>query len=237
MRRLLFALAVPSLMAQQMAPPASDLEHVLEGYYSTLGGLAKLKATKSRRVEGHFEGIGSPVTYVQTNERPNHYWLVTTSGPERRLKFFDGKNGYEVLATGLRRELHPDEVRELEPDFDGPLVDAQAKGHRLSYGGLMPLGYGRAQVIRATLADGELRTYWFDAANFRLLKQLTKRMVQNNVVETELVFSDFHDIEGRTVPFKVTAATPGQAPRYTVVVDRMSFDGPLDVPSMPMPAK
>ncbi|HJW08716.1 MAG TPA: hypothetical protein VJ483_03730 [Holophagaceae bacterium] len=232
MRRLLLALAVPSLLAQQ-GMPATTLDQVLEGYYGTLGGLAKLKATKTRRVEGHFEGLGSPVSYVQINERPNHCWLVTTNGPDRRLKLFDGKEGWEVLAAGPRRQLMPEEIADLEPDFDGPLVDAQVKGHRLSFGGLMPLGYGRAYVVRGVLANGETQTIWFDAVTFHRLKQVTKRMVQSNVIETEMLFSDYRDVEGRSMPFKVTVGTPGQAPRYSVVVDSMAFDKPVDVPSMP----
>lgn len=233
MRRMLLALAVPPLVAQQPAMPATTLDQVLEGYYGTLGGLAKIKATRTRRAEGHFEGLGSPVSYVQIHERPNHCWLVTTSGPDRRIKFFDGKEGWEVLALGPRRQLMSAEIDELEPDFDGPLVDAQAKGHRLSSGGLQPLGYGRAYVVKAALANGETQTIWFDSVNFHRLKQVTRRLIESNLIETEMLFSDYREVDGRSMPFKVTVGTPGQAPRYSVVVDSLSFDKPVDVPSMP----
>jgi hypothetical protein len=233
MRRLMFLLVLPSLAAQQPA----DLDQVLQGYYATQGGLAKLKAMKTRRVEGHFEGLGGPVSYIQINERPDHYWLETLSGPERRFKLFDGKMGWEVLPTGVRRQLLPGEVAELEPDFDGPLVDAQSKGHRLVYGGSVPVGYGRAHVIKASLANGDQKTFWFDAQSFRIQKVLTKRLFQGAPVETEMSFSDYRDVDGRAVAFKVGVATPGQAPRFSVVVDRVAFDGPVELPGLPAPLK
>ena len=240
MRRLALLLAVPSLLAQQPAAsmPATTLDQVLQGYYATLGGIEKIHATKTRRVEGHFEGLPTAVSYIQTNERPNHYWLLTINGPERRLKVFDGKEGWEVLAVGPRRRLLPEEITELEVDFDGPLVDPKAKGHQLDFQGMAPLGYGRAYKVRAALAGGETRTLWFDAQNFHLVKQLTRRPAPgSNWVETETVFSDFRDVEGRSVPFKVSVATPGSAPRFSVVVDSMKFDAPVEVPGMPAPQK
>ncbi len=234
MRPLIAALAVLPMLAQQ---PDPALDAVLQGWYATQGGLAKMKATRTRRVEGHFEGLTAPASYVQTNERPNHYWLETTSGPDRRVKVFDGKNGFEVNALGLRRQLMPEEIDELDTDFDGPLVDAQAKGIRLQLLGTQPLGYGRADAVKALLPGGEVRTFWFDVQTHHLLRQVNRRLIQDQLIETEIKYSDFHTVDGREMAFKVVAGPLGQPPAYTVVVDAMSFDKPVEVPSLPMPPK
>ncbi|HJU84814.1 MAG TPA: hypothetical protein VJ600_11425 [Holophagaceae bacterium] len=235
MRRPLIAvLAVLPMLAQQ---PDPALDQVLQGWYGTQGGLAKMKATRTRRVEGHFLGLTAPASYVQTNERPNHYWLETTSGPDRRMKVFDGRSGFEVTALGLRRQLMPEEIADLETDFDGPLVDAQAKGIRLQYLGAQPLGYSKADVVKASLPGGEVRTFYFDVQTHRLVRQVMRRLIQDQLIETEVRFSEFRTVDGRDLAFKVVTGPLDQPPAYTVVVDAISFDKPVETPSLPTPPK
>jgi hypothetical protein len=145
--RLPILFAAPSLLGAQAPsvlppdPASMTVDQVLAKYFDAQGGLAKLKAVQSRHITGHIEGLPDPISFDQLNARPDRIRLETRTESKDapasdQIKTYDGKAGWAWSNTETARVMEPEEVKVLDADFDGPLVDAAAKGNKVEFKGL-----------------------------------------------------------------------------------------------------
>ena len=115
--------------------PAGDLEQVLAVHYDAKGGLEKLRALHTMKVEGSI--------YSKSNETPFTLWvkdgkcrLELSINKNRIIKIFDGVRGWQInplLDSSGFQPLTPSETLHLRSytDIAGLLVDWRDKGHRI----------------------------------------------------------------------------------------------------------
>ncbi|HEU4951450.1 MAG TPA: hypothetical protein VFT46_05835 [Holophagaceae bacterium] len=218
MRLLPLLLTAGLLQAQApvpAAPPSPSapltLDQVLAKCFDAQGGLARLKAIQARRIQGHIEGLSQPITFDQLNARPDRIRLVTTlealpAAPgtagvpaSTQIKTYDGKTGWAWSNTESPRKLAPEEVQVLDADFDGPLVDAEAKGNRIEYLGEQTFQNQQALVLKVTLKDKRVQTLYLDPKTYLKFAQVNGE----GKAGTELDFWDYQQVQGIPIAFTV----------------------------------
>src|ERR1017187_10920338 len=103
------------------------------------GGMEKMKAIKTLRMTGKFEGGGGFTASVgQENQRPSLIRRTFTLQGMSVVQAYDGAAGWQIQPFGGKKDpelLGEDDLRDLllDADFEGPLVDYQAKGSTGEY--------------------------------------------------------------------------------------------------------
>lgn len=246
MRLPALLLASTLLSAQgQPAPPPADpssmtLDQVLAKCFAAQGGLAKLKAVRSRHLTGHIEGLPDPVTFDQLNARPDRIRLETRTEAKAaapgvaavpaadQVKTYDGKTGWAWSSTDAPRVLEPEEVKVLDADFDGPLLDAETKGNRVQYLGLQDFQNQKALVLKVTLKDKRVQTMYLDPKTFLKFAQVNGE----GKAGVELDFWDYQEVDGLSMAYTVIIGP------VSVRVDKIVLNVPVtDADFQPPAAK
>ena len=224
---ILAAQAIPT--SPPMDPASMTLDQVLARCFEAQGGLARLKAIHSRRITGHIEGLPDAISFDQLNARPNRIRLETHTDAKAatpdaaavpastQVKTFDGKVGWAWSDTEGARVMAPEEIQVLDADFDGPLVDAAAKGNRIQYLGVKTFQNQKAIVLKVTLKDKRVQTLYFDPKTFLKFSQVNGE----GKAAVELDFWDYQEVEGLPMAYTVIIGP------VSVRVDKITLNPPV----------
>lgn len=242
---LLTLLAVPALLAQ--APPAAPqltLEQVLAKHFEAQGGLAKMKAVKSRRVVAKLVGAPVEITVTEQAKRPASFREDVLVQGQTQSSAYDGKAGWRVnpfAGYGGSKAPEPMTADELasaqdRADMDGALVDWAAKGHTVELAGTESVDGSPAYKLKVTLKSGNREEIYLDADSFLEVKELNTTKVRGQEIKQEVVMGDYKEVDGLMVPFSLEVGMPGSPQRMKVQVQKVELNIPLDDAQFAMPA-
>jgi hypothetical protein len=83
------------------------------------------------------------------------------------INAYDGTTGWKIEPWQGKKDPEPlgeEEMKQIleDSDFDGPLVNYQAKGNKVEYVGMEPVEGTDAFKLKLTLANGDVRYYYMD---------------------------------------------------------------------------
>jgi hypothetical protein len=135
---------------------------------------------------------------------------------------FAGKNAPEPMSA--------EEVKDAvnEADFDGPLVDAKAKGNVIELNGTEKVEGRDAYILKVTHKDGQVSAYSFDTKTFLLVKWSGVDTVSGEEVTRETYFRDYREVGGLKFAFELVSNTPGADVTQRIVVDKIEVDPQID---------
>ena len=238
-------LLIPGLLAAQAPPGAPPdpatmtLDQVLSKIYDAQGGLAKLKAIQSKRILGHIEGLPDPISFDQLNARPDRIRLTTKTAAKAasegvpavpaatQVKTFDSRTGWAWSDTEAPRVLEPEEIKVLDSDFDGPLVDSAAKGIKVDYLGVQTFQNQKALTLKVTFKDKRVQTMYFDPKSFLKFSQVNGE----GKAGTELDYWDYQEVDGIPMAYTVIIGP------VSVRVDKILLNVPVSDADFQPPAK
>src|SRR6267154_541492 len=132
------------------------------------GGMEKMKAIKTLRMTGRFEGGGGFTASVgQENERPNLIRQTFTLQGMTAVQAYDGTTGWQIQPFGGKKDpelMGENDLRDiqLDADFDAPLVDYKEKGNTVEYLGHDIVDGDDALRLKVTLKNGDIVYYYLD---------------------------------------------------------------------------
>jgi len=138
--RKLFLIFVALGVAGGPAPrslSAQSADSLIAKYIQASGGLARIQALQSLRRTGKYTGGGGfEAVVVQENKRPNSVREEFSLQGMTGINAYDGQSGWKIEPWNGKRDpesLGEDEMHGIldDADFDGPLVNYQAKGNRV----------------------------------------------------------------------------------------------------------
>jgi len=221
MRRLSIILAI--LAATSLSAQTAD--EIIAKYIQTVGGMDRIQAVKTLRRTGKFTGGGgfeAPV--VELNKRPNKVRQEITIQGLSGATTYDGSTGWKLEPWEGKKDIESLGEEELkgiieDSDFDGPLVNYQAKGNKVEYVGMEPVDGTDTYKLRVTLANGDVRNYYMDADYYVPIKIDTKRMVRGAEREYETTLGDYKQVGGWYLPHSVQTNAKGSQNRATTTYD------------------
>lgn len=163
------ALGIPSVL------PAQSAEEILARHIQARGGSERIKAIQSVKITRTVVTQFSELEVVILKKRPQSF-RVEQSAPGQP-PVFRAVTPAAVwdLAGGKLTNRTPqaaNEARDLDGDFDGPLVDWKEKGHTVALAGREALPGAEAFKIGVTTRNGVARTFYIDAATY-LVRRIT----------------------------------------------------------------
>jgi hypothetical protein len=237
------AMAVLVALAAPAQAPALSADQVIAKHLEARGGLARLRAIQSLRITSRLgvaelPSVGEwkrPMAYRQTVKVQGMDWI----------RAFDGKSGWTInpfSGYGGFKEpqpLNPEQLRaiELTADLDGPLVDWQAKGHKVAYLGTEDVDGGLAHKLKVTLKNGDQVTYFLDADSWMSIKEITRRVVRGTEEESETVLGNYEATGGVYFPRLIQEGEKGSDEKQAVTIEKVEINPDLSMDRFTMPAK
>jgi len=238
-RRLLSGLAVGVLIALPVS--AQTVDEIIAKNLQAKGGLQKIKAVQTARMSGTMTvGPGMEAPFVIEFKRPNQMRLDFTLQGMTGTQAYDGKTGWMLMPFSGRKDPEPmptEALKEVEEqaDFDGPLVDYQAKGHKVEFVGKEKVEGSDAYKLKVTLKNGDIRYIYLDADQYLEIRVESKTMVRGTEIETTTSIGDYKEVGGLMVPHAMETTQAGSPQSRKVTIEKIELNVPIDDARFKMP--
>ncbi|HZD96203.1 MAG TPA: hypothetical protein VE133_18220 [Candidatus Sulfotelmatobacter sp.] len=206
------------------------------------GGIEKMKAIKSLRMTGRFENGGFRATIGQESKRPEMLRETFTVQGMTQIQAYDGSSAWQISPFGGRKDpemLGEDDARPLieAADFDGPLVDAQAKGNKIEYLGHDQVDGDDAYKLKVTLKNGDIYYYYLDPDTYIEIQIERQTFIRGSVRENVIVLGSYKPVNGVMFPFSIESG-PKNNPnvRGKVTMSKIEANAPIDDGTFKMPS-
>ena len=229
-------------------PETLTAEEIVAKVLAARGGLEKAKAVQAERITGTI--YFNPELYgpfLAEFKRPLKMHNEVTIQNKTVVRSFNGKDAGWVTNPFVGKDapepMSVDEMKDAfnEADFDGPLVDAKAKGNSIELAGTEKVEGRDTYILKVTHKDGQVSSYSFDTKTFLLAKWSGADAVNGEPVTRETFFRDYRDVNGLKFAFELISNTPGAEVTQRIVVEKIELDPQIDEarfgkPPTPAPA-
>ncbi|MBK5297483.1 MAG: hypothetical protein JJE40_10025 [Vicinamibacteria bacterium] len=236
----LFPLAL-ALVAMSTPAAAQTADELIQKYIAARGGAARLAALTSVRFVRTYGTFGAnlPVTIIK--KRSGLYRSdQALPGRPTVARGLDATSAWEsVNGKVTRRPADQElELRELDGDFDGFLVDYKVKGHGVEYLGREKAGGIDTHKLKVTLKSGAVRHVYLDATTFLERKQEGTVTLPDGKVPVIITFGDWRDVDGVKFPFAIDEERVWFPPQtFAIYTERIELNPPVDEAMFKMPGK
>ncbi len=229
---LLLYLALPSLAAAQTAATSLTVDEVVARHLETKGGAEKWKTIQTQKMTGVAMAQGFELAMTVYAKRPNvsrQELTIALSGQPAVtiVNLFDGAKAWTInpmsgSSTPQEMPAAQTATASAQADFDGPLLDYQAKGFTVVLMDPVTVGKIQALHLKVTRADVPTQHFYLDPVTFVELRVATEGEGAN---ETDLF--DYREVEGVMVPHAIRISQGGtlQAELKILTVE---FNTPID---------
>ena len=228
-------LSITLLLSLPLSAAAQTADEIVKKVLDARGGVEKIKAVQSERISGHVSfGQGMEGTFLVELKRPLKMRAEITIEGQRIVRVYDGRSsGWMVNPFVENKGIQPLPSEELknisdESDFDGPLVDYKSKGNQIEFAGKEILDDKPVYRLKLTNKNGDVRSYFFDASSYLLLKWEGTRKSGDQEIPWESFFSDFQEVQGLKYPFRIDQGSPGTEIKQTLTAEKIEVDPQLD---------
>jgi hypothetical protein len=226
---------------------AQTADEIIEKHLAALGGRAALNNLKTRSMKGTIS-VSTPVGELTgpveiLNEVPNKsrtfIQLDLSSlglGKAVQDQRFDGTTGYAVDSVQGNRDITGDQLEVMKNAlFPSPFLNYKEKGATIEFAGKEKAGDRDAYVLSAKFNAGPAVRHYIDAATYLPIKTVMKVTVpQVGEVEQITETSDFRDVDGVKVPFKIKTGTSIQT--VLITFTQVEHNKPIDAALFKKPA-
>ncbi len=225
MRRVVLGILGLALCAASASAQTAD--EIISKYVKTIGGTEKLQAIKSTRSVGQFNGGGGfEAVVTEEHKRPNmvreEFALQGLTG----VNAYDGHGGWKIEPWGGKKDAEPlgeEEMKSIieDADFDGPLINYQAKGNKVEFVGMDQFEGTDTYKLKVTQKNGDERYYFMDTDTYVPIKIEIKRFVRGAPQEYEISLGDYKQVAGVFMPFSIESGPKGSQNRAKVTWEKI----------------
>jgi hypothetical protein len=206
------------------------------------GGMEKMKAIKTLRITGKFEGGGGFTASVgQENQRPNLLRETLTLQGMTAVQAYDGSAGWQIQPFGGKKDpelMGEDDVRDLllDADFDGPLVDYKEKGSTVEYIGHDVVEGDDALRLKITLRNGDIIYDYLDPDTFIEIRREIQQFIRGSVRERVMGLGSYKPVAGVMYPFSISQGPKNHPDEQTTTIQKMEPNVTIDPADFNLPA-
>jgi hypothetical protein len=153
--------AILALLALPVVALAQTADELIEKNIDARGGAARLKGISTLRIVRTYGTFGANIPVTITKKREGlHRTDQSLPGRPTVVRGLDATGAWESINGKVTRRPADQEaeLRELDADFDGFLVDYKAKGHAVEYVGRERAGGIDTYKLKVTLKSGAVGT-------------------------------------------------------------------------------
>ncbi|MGE3844045.1 MAG: outer membrane lipoprotein carrier protein LolA [Vicinamibacterales bacterium] len=223
---------------------AQTIGDIVAQHVAARGGAAALLAVESVRMTGRMQmgPEGDEARFVLELKRPNKMRLDLTVDGVEGAQAFDGTAGWAFMPfAGLNApEPMPQEVAadaKAQADFDGPLVDHQAKGLDVRLIGRERRSNEDVYRVRVTPKAGTSRDIFISARTWLEVGSETTRRMQGVSITTETTQGGERRVAGVVFPTFMQAGIKGQPGGQRMEIDDIQVNVAIDDSRFRMPSQ
>lgn len=232
LKKILPVLFLFSFLSKLHAQTAED---IISKYVKHIGGEQKWNSIKTIITSGTYDYGGIVFPFISYSKAPNLYKYVVTSNGKSFEQAFDGKEGWkidgfknETQKTILKGKAATAMVNEADVELESPLMDYIKKGHRAVLEGQDTVEQHACFKIRFIRNNGDTERYFFGSKNFELVKkEMTSKNNELNGSLIDLFYTDYREINGIKIPFKVVSKA-GDQTILTIVIEKVNLNEPIN---------
>ncbi len=181
-----------------------SVDEILAKHYEATGG-DPYQQVQSMRIDGRSIVMGMESAYTRWTKRPNKALLEIYVQGMTGVQAFDGEVAWAYMpfmGQSAPAAMPAGEAQAVleGSDFDGPLVNAEEKGHQVALTGTEAVNGRDAYVLEVTLKTGGVQTHYVDVETFYVTRAIT--------ASGESVFLDYRDFEGYPMPSVIEMMGP-----------------------------
>jgi len=205
------------------------------------GGMEKMKAIKTVRITGRFEGGGGFTASVgQENQRPNLVRETFSLQGMTQVQAYDGANGWTIQPFGGKKDpelMGEDDLRDLllDADFDGPLVDYQEKGSTVEFLGHDVVDGDDALRLKVTLKNGDIIYDYLDPDTFMEIRREIQEFIRGSQRENVVSFGSYKPVAGVMYPYSISQGPKNNPNSQTTTVQKIEVNVPIDPKDFALP--
>ncbi len=173
------------------------------------------------------------VPFLAEMKRPTKSRIEIEFAGKTAVQVYDGTSGW-MLRPFLNRDdwqpFNAEQAKSQETwEFDGPLLDAAAKGTKVELASVEPVEGRDAYKLKLTRKDGTVQHVWIDAQSFLDVKvEGAPRRMDGKMRTVWVTQRDFRPVKGLMVPFVLETAVDGSTDTHKVVIDKVALNPQLD---------
>jgi len=218
-----------------------SVDALIARHLQARGGSARWRAVTTLRLTGRVMSDGHEQGLLILARRPGLRREELAFELGTVVSAFDGERAWTLdpfLGPGAARELTGPalELAREQADFDGPLIDHAAKGHRLTLEGETTVDERRGWRVKLTRRDGRVSWHDLDAASGVELRMSVEIRGGGDPVVVETIFDDYRPVDGILVPHRVVTRT-GDRATSEIVIEQVAFNVPIDLAVFRMPGR
>jgi hypothetical protein len=240
MRHAVIVLAAISCL--RIFAGAQTADELVSKNIAAKGGMDKIKAIKSLRVTGTMNGGGGFTAAIgQENERPNLLRETFSLQGMTAITAYDGTTGWQIQPFGGHKDpelLGEDQLHDLQidADFDGALVDYQAKGNTVEFLGHDTVDGDDALRLKVTLKNGDIVYTYLAPDTFLEIRKETQFFIRGSVRESVTEMGSYKAVNGVMYPFSISQGSKENPAEQTVTIEKMEANVPIDQSDFAVPA-
>jgi hypothetical protein len=206
------------------------------------GGMEKMKAIKTLRMTGKFEGGGGFTASVgQENERPNLIRQTFVLQGMTAVQAYDGTTGWQIQPFNGKKDpelMGEDDLRDLllDAEFDGPLVDYKEKGSTVEFLGHDAVDGDDALRLKVTLKNGDIIYDYLDPDTFIEIRREIQQFIRGSVRDRVVGLGSYKPVNGVMFPFSLSSGPKNHPDAQTTTVQKIEANVTIDPADFALPA-
>lgn len=240
MKAVLNGLVLAALvLTSARSASAQTADEIVEKYLTAMGGRAALGKLTSRSTAGTMT-VSTPGGDISgsietLNQRPNKTRTLVNldltslgAGPMVVDQRFDGTTGYALDSLRGNRDITGGQLEALKNgEFPNSFLGYKDRGVTVELSGKEKVGEREAYVLLFKPKSGASSRHFIDAESYLPLKLVTTLDLPDlGEVEQTTEFSDFREVDGVKLPFKLKGTSAVQ--NFIVTVTKVEHNKKID---------
>jgi hypothetical protein len=202
---------------------AQTVDELVARHIDARGGEDRLKALHTIKITRTVATPFSNVRVIIYRKRPQLFRAEqgpTDAGATLIARGVNSSAAWDTIQGKIvnRSQAEATETRELDADFDGPLVDWKQKGHSVMLDGKESLPWGEAYKLRVKTKGGAERLIYLDARTYLERRQTgILKLPGGRQFDVVIDFDNYKEIDGVKFPFDITEDRTGKEPSLSYV--------------------
>lgn len=218
---------IASFMMAAVGVSAQNVDVIVQKHIDAMGGMDKLNALKTVKMEGNLNVQGTDVAIVMTKKHQEGLRMDMEIMGSSNYQLANKTKGWvfmPIMGQTEPTEMTPEQfaVVNSQLDLQGTLVNYKAKGITLELVGTEKVENNDAFKMKVT-RDGKVSHIFVDAKTFFVVKTTSKAAGPEGEMEVESGFADYkQNADGFWFPYSLTSANG------TIVFDKITTNLAVD---------
>jgi hypothetical protein len=237
-----FRRLIPACLAALVFPlvaSAQTADELVQKNIQARGGVERLKAISTLKIVRTYGTFGANIPVTITKKRDGLYRTdQALPGRPTVARGVDGAGAWESINGKVTKRPADQELelRELDADFDGFLVDYKAKGHTVEFVGREKAGGIDTYKLKVTLKSGAVRHVYLDANTFLERRHEGTMTLPDGKVPVIVTFGEWTDVQGVKFPFAIDEERVSFPPQtFAIYTERVEINPAVDDRVFAMP--